>query len=105
VSFGIGVAGLATGGVAGAMSLGNVSDLRTHCPSNHCPSDQQSEIDSTKTLGWVSTIGFGVGAAGVVTGTILLVLRGSGSEKSAKASGTTIEPFVGWNSAGLAGTF
>jgi hypothetical protein len=105
VFYGIGVAGLATGAIAGVISMGNVGDLRNHCPSNRCASGQQSEIDSTKMLGWVATIGFGVGAAGAVTGTVLLLLRGSGSEKSARANGPTIEPFVGWNAAGLEGTF
>jgi hypothetical protein len=105
VFYGVGVAGIATGAVAGAISLGNVGDLRNRCASNHCTSAQQSEIDSTKTLGWVSTIGFGVGAAGAVTGTVLLLLRGHGSEKAAAVHGPRIEPFVGWNAAGLEGTF
>jgi hypothetical protein len=106
VAFGVGAAGLATGAVTGAISLSKVSDLHNRCPSDRCGPAEQSEIDSTKTMGWVSTIGFAVGGAGVATGAVLLLLRSPSSDQSA-ATGhkATVVPFVGWNSAGLAGTF
>jgi hypothetical protein len=62
--------------------------LDNECPSKVCSSDQSDKLDSAKTKGLVSTIGFGVGAVGVVLGTVL-VIAGSGGDSSASGSGSS----------------
>jgi hypothetical protein len=91
--------------VAGALSLAKVSDLRNRCPSDRCAPGAQPDIDSAKTLGWVSTIGFAVGGAGVATGAVLLFLRHPSEEAATGRQRPAIAPFVGWASAGVEGKF
>ena len=61
VSLGIGAAAVATGGVLGILTLNKRNDLRTRCPNDVCPADQQDAIDSAKQLGNFSTVALSVG--------------------------------------------
>lgn len=103
VAFGVGGAGLILGGVTGAMELGKVSGLESLCPDKQCPPEHRSEVDSARTLATISTVGFAVGAAGAVTGAVLLVLRKK--PDPAKASGLYVSPWVGVGSVGVSGVF
>ncbi len=76
VSLGIGAVGVATGGVLGILTLKRYKSIHGHCPNDVCTSDQQSDLDSAKRLGNVSTIAFGVGGAGLVLGTVLIFTAG-----------------------------
>lgn len=71
VALGVGAAGVITGGVLGVMTIKRHADLKDQCPNGICPPDKQSDLDSAKTLGNISTIAFGVGGAGLVLGTVL----------------------------------
>jgi hypothetical protein len=103
VLLGVGAAGLVTGGVTGVMALGKKNDL--DCPDKECPpGTQQDNLDSAKTLALVSTIGFGVGIAGAVVGTILLVSGGK-SESPQTATLPRTRPYVRGNTIGLEGSF
>jgi len=108
VAFGVGAAGLITGGVTGAMALGVHSDLSNACSSaGICHSDQQSKVDNYNTLGTISTVGFIVGGVGAATGALLLVLKPnlvSGSPPAA-STGLRVYPVLGLGAAGAAGTF
>jgi hypothetical protein len=105
VAFGVGAVGLGVGAVTGALSLSNVSDLRSRCPGNVCPSSQQSEVDSTRMLGTVSTVGFIVGGVGAAAGAVLLLLRKPSVEASSAHGPRTVGPWVGAGAAGVEGTF
>ena len=105
VAFGIGGAGLVLGGITGGLALSKASD----CPNKVC--ENQSDLDSAKTMATISTIGFGVGIAGVAVGTILL-LTGSGSSEKVAASPkprtvakVELQPWFGLNSVGVTGSF
>jgi hypothetical protein len=103
VLLGVGAAGLVTGGVTGFMALGKKNDL--DCPDKECPpGTQQDNLDSAKTLALVSTIGFGVGIAGAVVGTILLVSGGK-SESPQTATLPRTRPYARGNTIGLEGSF
>ncbi len=71
VSFGVGAAGVAAGGVLGLLTIKRYNDIHGHCPNDVCSSDQQRGLDSAKRLGTSSTIAFGVGGAGLVLGSVL----------------------------------
>ncbi|HET9931842.1 MAG TPA: hypothetical protein VFQ35_14170, partial [Polyangiaceae bacterium] len=47
---------------------------------------QEDRLNSAKSKGLVSTIGFGVGAAGIVLGTVFLVTSSGSSSSSASNS-------------------
>ncbi len=76
VSLGLGGAAVAAGAVLGVMTLKRYKDIHGHCPNEVCTTDQQGALDSAKQLGNFSTVAFGVGAAGLVLGTVLVFTAG-----------------------------
>lgn len=109
VGFGIGGAGLLAGGITGALAFSKAGSAKDQCVGNNCPSAAQSDIDSSKTMGTVSTIGFAVGVVGVGVGVVgLLMSKPSSAAHAAARPSTaqrTVTPVVGPSSIGLAGTF
>jgi len=81
LSYGVGAVGLGVGLVFGRAAMQDKTQLDSDCPGKVCGSDQADRLDSAKTKGLVSTIGFGVGAAGIVLGTVL-VLSSSGDSSA-----------------------
>jgi hypothetical protein len=79
VSLAVGAVGVGVGGVFGIMTLRERSELKENCPSDVCAPGSQDSIDSAKRLGNVSTIGFGIGAAGLVLGSVLFFTAGDSS--------------------------
>jgi hypothetical protein len=113
VALGVGGAGLVVGGITGFLALGKKGDLKG-CEGTKCPSNQQSTLDSAKSMATVSTVGFTVGFVGVAVGVVLLVTGNSNSSASLGAPKVAkreplgrvhLEPWVGAQSAGLSGTF
>jgi len=85
-AFAIGIVGLAVGTVSGLIFLKDASDLETNCPDKKCPSSHSGDLSTTKQWGTISTVGFGVGAAGIIAGVVLLIAAPS-SSASASADG------------------
>jgi len=108
VFWGVGGAGLLTGTITGVMAMGKKGDLDDKCDSNNnCPPSAQSTLDSAKTLGLISTIGFGVGIAGAAAGTVLYFMapESSAALPSFHAYGTTARPYISPTGAGVVGEF
>jgi hypothetical protein len=84
VSLGIGVAALGAGGVLGFMTMQKHKDLKDSCPDNVCTSDKQADLDDAKRLGNFSNIAFGVGAAGIIVGTVLYFTAGPSASERAR---------------------
>jgi hypothetical protein len=100
VAGGVGVLGLATFAVFGAMASSTYNDLNHACGNGPCPSSKSSEISSGKTQETLANVGLVVGALGVGAGVTLFVLsmpRGA----SAASAGIVVSP--GW--AGLRGAW
>jgi hypothetical protein len=77
---GVGVAGLVLGGVMGGLTLGKKGTIADHCgtkvgskDATACDPTGLDAASSGKTLALVSTIGFGVGLAGIGTAAVLLL--------------------------------
>jgi hypothetical protein len=106
VGIGVGVVGLLAGTVFVIKNHADRNDANGLCGPSGCPESKRSEItasdndaNSAATFSWVS---YGVGAAGLVTGTVLLwVSRG----KPATPQSGQVIPWFGARSMGLRVTF
>jgi hypothetical protein len=90
VSFVVGATGLGVGTLFGVLAMNGKHDLDARCPGNVCSAEARGALEAAKQKGTISTIGFGVGAAGAVIGTILFFTAGSGAAASETAD-TAIE--------------
>jgi hypothetical protein len=70
-ALGVGVVGIGVGSIFGLMAIGKKGSVQDACDGAKCPSSVQDDIDAGKTFGVVSTVGFIVGAVGLVAGTYL----------------------------------
>jgi hypothetical protein len=118
VAFGVGGAGLVVGGITGLLALGKAGDLSDKCPDKKCTSDQQDNVDSYKSMGTISTVGFIVAGVGGATGLVLLLTAPSSSASGsasgsryatvpvkAPSRGLSMTPYFGGTSAGVSGHF
>jgi hypothetical protein len=102
VGIGVGVAGLATGALAGLFALTKHKDATTACPTypEHCPSDGSADAanDASRTWATVSTIAFIAGGAATALGVALVVTspRAHGKEAAVR-----VVPVVTARGAGL----
>ncbi len=74
VAGGVGVAGLATFGIFGALNQSKFHSLESDCQDGHCPPDRSSDIDTGRTYQTVANIGLVVGVVGVGAGVTLFML-------------------------------
>jgi hypothetical protein len=91
VAGGVGIAGIALGSVTGILALGKKQTVSDNCPNHDCNDAGYSAVTSGKSLALVSTIGFGVGIAGVVLGGVLLL---TGSDAKPEQSARTWQPVL-----------
>ncbi len=79
VTFGLGVAGLAAGGVAGALALEREHTLEGECPMNRCSqaSNGASDISAANTFGTVADVALIAGGVVAATGIIWLIASGT----------------------------
>ena len=85
VLFGVGGAGLVAGAVFGGLALAQSGDIKSKCGgeatctplkvSGYTEEQFNSDISAMNAKGYGSTIALGVGAAAVVTGVVLFVLK------------------------------
>jgi hypothetical protein len=101
---GLGVAGvgLGVGTVTGVIALGKASKVKDACTSVHCPSSAQSDVSAGRTAATVSTLGFLVGGAGLVTAAVGYFVL---SKPKATAGAVHVTPFVSAGAVGLDGSF
>lgn len=111
VALGVGVVGLGVGTVFlinGIGKKGDADDAFDECntPPVGCSTLEERNVNSLEddaaSAKTISFVGYGVGVAGIGTGIALLVLAGN---KSADNTQAHITPWLGWQSAGVSGTF
>ncbi|HMR74312.1 MAG TPA: hypothetical protein PKD61_04350 [Polyangiaceae bacterium] len=108
ISFGVGAVGLGLGTyflLDGNKKSADADSLADSCEPN-CTPTQQKEVlsvdDEASSAKTAATVGFIVGGVGVAAGVTLLVLD---LKREEKATGPSVRPWVGLNSAGVFGTF
>ena len=74
IAYGVGAAGIIVGTVFGIATLKNAKTLSKECPSkDFCPKSAQGDIDASERNSLIADVGFGVGLAGGIVGTWLLL--------------------------------
>jgi hypothetical protein len=99
VATGIGVAGVATGIGFALAARSDKSKLDDACDGDRCPPSARDDLDSFRSKATIAWIGYGVGAAGLATGAVLLFAMHDSPPK------TGVVPFLGPGSAGVVGRF
>jgi hypothetical protein len=74
VAGGVGVAGLATFAIAGALAGSSYGDLQSSCGGGACPPSKSGEIASGKTQQTVANVGLALGLVGAAAGGVLFYL-------------------------------
>ena len=91
VAGGVGVAGLAVGGVTGILVLGKKSVVDEHCDdAKKCDTTGIDAADAGKTLGTISGVGLIAGGVLLAAGVTLIVT--SGSDKESGRAALTVGP-------------
>lgn len=100
---GLGVVGIGSGVITGLMATGKHGEAEQNCPDGACipGTDGFAAASSFRTLRTVSTVSYGVGAAGVAVG-LLLWLTADDSESQGMGA---LEPWGSPNTAGVRGRF
>lgn len=71
IAGGVGLAGIATGAITGAMTWGQKGTIEKNCADGFCNEQGESAADLASTMGAVSTVAFPIGLVGVVTAVVL----------------------------------
>ncbi|MCC6559034.1 MAG: tetratricopeptide repeat protein [Polyangiaceae bacterium] len=104
VAGGVGLAGIGVGAVFGVLTGNQASAARDECPEDVCNAKGDELVARGETYAWVSNIGFGVGALGLVVGGVLLLTGSSGPEPppaAAAAGRFSVAPALGPEGGGV----
>lgn len=96
---GIGIVGLATAGITGAMLLSRDKQIKDNCPNKECNREGRDLIDGNKPLFAVNAVAWGVGVVGVGVGAYLVLSSKSGGETPTE---TAVGPALLPGGAGIA---
>ena len=97
----VGGAGLVLGAITGLVAVSKHGKLSDRCPNGVCPAALQSDYDSYKTMGTLSTVGFLVGGVGAGAGALLWLT----APKEQAQARLAWHPYVGLGGGGVHGSF
>ncbi len=104
VAAGVGVVGLGTGVVTGLMASSKHSEAESTCVERRCAPDTNgiALVEDFRSMRTISTIGYGVGAAGAAVAVVLWLTT---SEPSPASQASALEPWWDAHAAGVRGHF
>lgn len=94
---GLGVAGLATGGITAGIAASDYNTLSMDCPDDTCPAG--SDVSAYNTMRIVSSVGFIAGGVLAATGVTFLLLAPKRQESA------YVVPVLGFGTVGVRGRF
>jgi hypothetical protein len=86
VAGGVGAAGLIVGGVMGGLALGQKAKVDQHCAALVCDHEGQLAVGSGRSFALVSSIGVGVGIAGIGAAVILYLTAPSRPKQAGRGA-------------------
>jgi hypothetical protein len=104
VGFGVGVAGLVTGGILGFVAIDKATSAQNACNSTLCLQSAADDLQSAQTFGYASIVSLAIAGVGVAVGIVELVLS-SPRTKTTCATGPRTIPWIAPGGAGLGGSF
>lgn len=93
----VGAAGGVTSVIAGAITLSRKSTIEDNCTGSACNTDGKDAADAAQVSGMVSTVGFVVGGAGLVTAVALWIVYAATDDDPAR----TEQAHVGFEPGGV----
>ena len=96
---GVALAGILVSSVTGISAISHKNNAKKACVNGDCPPATWSDLDSAHSMATVSTVGFIVGAVGVLVGAGAILL--DGDEPSSSQRALVVSPDVGRESARL----
>ncbi len=103
--FGLAVAGLAVGGVTGALTLSAAGSVKAQCANGICDPTVKNDLESASSLATISTIGFAAAGVGAVCGVVGLLLPKTKAESALHSTSQRRAVWVGPGSVGMRGSF
>lgn len=104
IGFGAAAAFGAVGAITGVFAFSKASSAKDRCDGTRCPPEAHDDVESSRTFGTISTVGFALAGAGAVVGVIGLF-----SKPSAPSPTTTgvqsLNLVIGSNGFALGGSF
>lgn len=102
VAGGVGIVGVGAGVITGLLANNHYDEAKRLCDDgDRCSSPGLDAADAFRTWRMVSSISYGIGAAGIATGVVLWLT----SDDSEPGQVATLEPWGTANTAGIRGTF
>ena len=104
IAGGVGVAGVGAGVIAGVLANEKYDEAEEQCEDHRCAAGSPGldAVDAFRTWRMVSSVSYGVGAAGIAAG-VVLWLTATGDAEAGQVG--KIEPWGTANTAGIRGTF
>ena len=104
VSGGVGLAGIGGGLVTGLMAVSKHSQAEEQCPEHVCTADSQGagSVEDFHSMRTLSTVFYGVGAAGVAAGVVFWLLA---PDAPAASQARAFAPWIDARSLGVQGRF
>jgi hypothetical protein len=104
VAGGVGIVGVTTGVITGLLANDHYADAEELCESRRCQAGTSGPdaVDAFRTWRLVSSVSYGVGAAGIAAGVVLWLTASDDSDSGPVGS---IEPWGTAKAAGIRGTF
>lgn len=103
--FGLAVAGLAVGGVTGALTLSKAGTVKGQCENDICDPAAKSDLDSASAMATISTVSFAAAGAGLALGVIGLLLPKTQTESALHSTDKRAAVWVGPGGIGVRGAF
>jgi hypothetical protein len=101
----IGGAGLAAGGVLGALAFSATGAARAQCAGDACPPGAANDLSRSKLYGDASTGAFIAGGALAIAGLVLVIVAPGAAAPKDEAASARVAPWIGAGQAGITGTF
>jgi hypothetical protein len=96
IAGGVGVAGLGTFAIFGALEKSSYNDLKEACHGGPCPPERSDDISTGRARQTIANVGLGVGIVGLATGAVLFLVSAPPKAPTTGRASIVVAPgFVG----------